>query len=179
MLLIIGDSYVHWARTRCDLGSSVRTAGWRGGCLTSDSFRRWAVRTVRHIQPRRVLLVAGGNDVAQQSFSPRILSQIFEELTAGLIAAGAKHVFVFAIPPRSRTRPGDASVSAYRKRRKLMNQILTRQFSKPEANPDVSFIRFQPAAGFIGRDGIHPSPEGWRCLEQEFRAAIPPLSHHV
>ena len=56
-------------------------------------------------------------------------------------------------------------MAAYRRRRRLTNMLLRRRFVRPHYDPlVVIFGAFQPAAGFVGGDGVHPSPEGWREL---------------
>lgn len=165
MQLFIGDSFAHHAAERCHLGEATRAEGWRGARLSQDSFRRWAIARVLHWRPARVVLFVGSNDLAAQQFSVRHLVGFYEELTAGMLAAGAGCVVVMPLPPRSRLRPGDVSAAVYRRRRRLVNQVLRRQFARPRANPDVSFGRFVFGDDFLGPDGIHPSAAGWRALE--------------
>ncbi|KAF0308924.1 hypothetical protein FJT64_019902 [Amphibalanus amphitrite] len=102
MLLVLGDSFAHWASHRCDLPASVVTAGRRGGRLDDEAFRRWAVGVVFRSRPERVLLVVGGNDLAGPEFNARHLHHLFEELVYGVLAAGAGQVTILPIPPRTR-----------------------------------------------------------------------------
>ncbi|KAF0298727.1 hypothetical protein FJT64_003932 [Amphibalanus amphitrite] len=109
MLLVLGDSFAHWASHRCDLPASVVTAGRRGGRLDDEAFRRWAVGVVFRSRPERVLLVVGGNDLAGPEFNARHLHHLFEELVYGVLAAGAGQVTILPIPPRTACRPGGAT----------------------------------------------------------------------
>ena len=124
MLLILVDSFAYWAGTR-DLGPDVVARGWRGARLANEEFRRWAINVTHQERPRDVLLIVGGNDVACAHFSPRLLGKFFEELILGIYAAGAEYVHVLYIPPRSATRPGSATVSVYRRRRRLIIDVET------------------------------------------------------
>ena len=164
MFLVIGDSFAYWAGRRCAFRVPAQTAGWRGGCISDDRFRRWAVATVLHLRPQRVLLIVGGNDLARVPFSPRHLLGFFRELTLGLLAAGAEEIHVFPVPPRTSTRPGAASVSAFRRRRRLVNMLLRRLFARPAVASPVAFCAFQPAESFVGADGVHPSRAGWQAI---------------
>ena len=103
--------------------------------------------------------------LAAPQFSVRHILCLYEELTAGMLAAGAGHVIVMPLSPCSFLRPGDVSAAVYRRRRRLVNQVLCRQFYRPRANPDVSFRQFVFNDDFLGTDGAHPSVAGWRALE--------------
>ena len=164
MLLVLGDSVAFWAGRRCVLGGGIRATGWRGGRIGDHRFRSWAIETALKEKPQQVLLTIGGNDLTAPVFNTRILSNWFEELTAGLLAAGAEKVWVMSIQPRTSHRPGDVAVSVFRRRRRLMNLVLRRQFSRSCASPQVVFAPFTPPDNFIGRDGVHPSAEGWQAL---------------
>ena len=170
MLLILGDSYAHWACLSCTLGPHMEARGWRGARLADEDFRRWAIDLTNRRQPQDVLLIVGGNDAAYRQFSPRIISQLFQELILGLYAAGAQFVHVLPIPPRSASRPGGVSVAVYRRRRRLINQILQRLATRPQGADAPRFaLRSLPlSAGFLGSDGVHPSSSGWRDLETVF-----------
>ena len=163
MLLILGDSFAHWAGAR-DMGPGVVARGWRGARLADEEFRRWAINVTLQQRPRDVLLIVGGNDVACPQFSPRLLGQMFQELILGIYAAGAE--YVLNIPPRSVTRPGSASVSVYRRRRRLINLMLRRLSRRPASGnaPRFALREVALSPGFLGRDGVHPSPTGWRDL---------------
>ena len=178
MLLVLGDSFAHWASHRCVLPASVVTAGRRGGRLDDEAFRQWAIGVVFRSRPERVLLIVGGNDLAGPVFNARHLHQMYEELISGVLAAGAGQVTVLPIPPRTACRPGGATVSAYRRRRRLMNLLLRRSFRRPRAASPVAFCPFTPGPGFVGRDGVHPSAEGWRELAAVilFVASAPPIA---
>ena len=102
--LVIGDSFAYWAGRRCAFRVPAQTAGWRGGCISDDRFRRWAVATVLRLRPQRVLLIVGSNELARVPFSPRHHFGLFRELTLGLLAAGAEEIHVFPVPPRTSTR---------------------------------------------------------------------------
>ena len=173
MQLLLGDSFAYWAGRRCPLGEAVQTAGWRGGAIADGRLRKWAIATVVRLQPAQVLLIIGGNDLAREHFSVRILSALFEELTLGLLAAGADSIVVFPIPPRASCRHGDVVVSVYRRRRRLMNQVLRRQFSHPVTNPQVTFGQFSFNECHLGRDGVHPSAVGWQALADAVAAVTP------
>lgn len=170
MLLMLGDSFAFWAGQRCRLPPSVRTAGQRGGRLGDERFRRWAISTVMAMQPRRVLLIVGGNDIARPPFNPRLLSQLYEEIVLGILAAGADHVHVFPVPPRTSCRRGDVTVSVYRRRRRLVNLFLRRLFAPRGAVPSTVFGAFRPEDDFLGRDGVHPSAAGWASIAEYVRA---------
>ena len=164
MLLLVGDSFAFWAAQRCTLDASICTAGWRGGRIGDDRFRRWAIATVAHLCPGRVLLMVGGNDLAQPSYNSRQLMRQFDELVLGMLAAGAGQIDVFPVPPRTSCRHGVVTVAAYRRRRRLTNLLLRRRFARPCSDLPVTFNSFQPAEGFVGRDGVHPSPAGWQAI---------------
>ena len=164
MLLVLGDSFAYWAGRRRELHEHVRTAGWRGGRIADDDFRRWAIATVQRLRPTRVLLVVGGNDVASNPFSPRVLTGLFSELALGIVAAGAAQLHVLPIPPRAVCRRGPVSVSAFRRRRRLTNLLLRRLCRTRRADFPMAFCHFQPALGFVGADGVHPSEVGWASL---------------
>ncbi|KAF0288869.1 hypothetical protein FJT64_012762 [Amphibalanus amphitrite] len=166
MQLIIGDSFAFWAARRCTLGEAVRAEGWRGACISSDGFRRWAVATVRRLEPAQVVLLVGSNDLAAPQLSIRLLVGYYEELTMGMLAAGAGRVIVMPLPPRTRLRARDVSVAVYRRRRRLANQVLRRQFSRTSANPEVTFGPFVFSVDFLGPDGVHPSAAGWQALAE-------------
>ena len=144
MLLVIGDSFAFWAGRRCSFEGDVRTAGWRGGRISDGEFRRWAVATVMDMRPRTVALIVGGNDTAGDTFNTRLLSSLYWELTLGFAAAVAQRTVVFPIPPRTAQRPDGASTSVYRRRRRLLNMVLRRQFSRPDACPQAGFASFCP-----------------------------------
>ncbi|KAF0296198.1 hypothetical protein FJT64_006347 [Amphibalanus amphitrite] len=165
MLLVIGDSYAHWASSRCQLREGVQAAGRRGARIADDEFRRWAIRVAHHVRPQDALLIIGGNDMAHEHFSPRLLGQHYEELVLGLLAAGVGFVHILPIPPRSASRPGSVPAPVYRRRRRLTNQVLRRLFCRPVAAPCVAMCEFPMGDGFLGRDGVHPSEDGWRRLQ--------------
>ena len=176
MLLVIGDSYACRVGRRCDLPAGVETCGWSGGRVTNDRFRRWAIAETMRLRPSRVLVIVGGNDLAQPEFSARMIMQVFEELVLGLCATGA-HVHIFPVPPRLSCRRGAAPVPAYMRRRRLTNLLLRQRFNRQTAD-DTSFCVFNAAEGFIGSDGVHPSPAGWRAIAGVIDALIG-LSPHM
>ena len=94
MLLLVGDSFAFWADRHCMLPTSICTAGWRGGYIRDERFRRWAIATVADARPEHALLVGGGNDIAQPSYNSRQLMQAFDELVLGMLAAGAGRITV-------------------------------------------------------------------------------------
>ena len=162
MLLVLGDSFAPGVGRRCSVDPSVCSSGRRGGRISDESFRRWAIRQVFDLQPRRVLLMVGGNDIDQAPFSARQLCQLFEELVLGILAAGATEVYIFPVPPRVSCRHVSASV--YRRRRRLLNLVLRRFFARWKDGSQVVFSPFHAAMDFIGGDGVHPSAAGWRAV---------------
>ena len=172
MLLVLGDSFAYWAGRRCDLGETIRTAGWRGGRIGDAAFRRWAIATVHEMKPQRVVLLVGGNDLTGEGFNTRQLYSLFQELTLGIAAAGASETIVFPIPPRSSCRRGDVSVAMYCRRRRLFNKVLKKELSRPQASSQASFSNFRPGDGFLGRDGVHPSAGGWQVLAEAITALV-------
>ena len=147
MLLVVGDSFAFWAARQCPPDVSICTAGWRGGRIGDDRFRRWVIATVARVRPSRVLLMVGGNDLDRRAFSPRIIMELFHETVLGVLAAGASQVHVFPVPPRTRCRRGVVTVAAYRRRRRLTNMLLRRRFARPGAALPAAFGSFQPAEG--------------------------------
>ena len=71
MLLIIGNSYaahLQWRVEHCVEGygwRSIVAMGWRGAHLNNDQYRRWVIAEARRLRPHQVLLIAGGNDLAE------------------------------------------------------------------------------------------------------------------
>ena len=102
-MLVIGDSFA--ARLQA-LGDDRRfsAVGWSGGTVGDDRFRRWAIAEAARLRPSRVILMAGGNDLAKRTFQPRAWLRDLEELLLGLQAAGVGRIWVMPIPPRSRLR---------------------------------------------------------------------------
>ena len=164
MLLVLGDSFAFWAGRRCSLDASVSVAGWRGGRISDDQFRRWAVAEVARRSRPRVLLIVGGNDIDQRSFNARQLMACYGELALGLLAAGAESVHLLPVPPRSSCRL--CSASAFRRRRRLANLLLRRRYARPDPDTPIVFTAFTPSMSFIGHDGVHPSAADWLELER-------------
>ena len=165
MLLILGDSFAYHFRDHFRHAQGVRAVGLRGARIGNPEFRRWAIRRAVIERPPkeerfRVLLIVGGNDIARSAFRQRDLQADFAELVAGLLAAGAETVFILPLPPRDAARPGDARLTQYRRRRRLANYVLLRTY---RGEPAVC-LAFRPPAGFLGRDGVHPSARGWQAL---------------
>ena len=55
-------------------------------------------------------------------------------------------------------------MSASRRRRRLTNLLLRCLCREQRADFPMAFCPFQPALGFVGADGVHPSEEGWASL---------------
>ena len=135
------------------------------------------VSTVHRLKPQTVLLIVGENDVAQRHFSPRQLTQYFEELTLGMSAAGAQNIYVFPTPSRNTFRVGGATAAVYRRRRRMVNQILRRHFYRPVAASHAAYCHFKPSVGFIGSDDVHPSAVGWEEIRQVIVNVTSALTH--
>ena len=67
---------------------------------------------------------------------------------------------IFPIPPRVSCRHVPTSV--YWRRRRLLNLVLRRFFSRWNDDSRVVSSPFHAAMDFIGSDGVHPSAAGWR-----------------
>ena len=165
MLLVLGDSYAFHFRSVCGVDGAVAAVGWRGARVGCDEFRRWAISQEVLRQPRRVLLMAGSNDLARPEFRLRLFFAQIRELSLGLLAAGAEEVLLLPIPPRLRLREQDVTLHQYQRRRWLTNRLLRRKFGRPP----VWQVPFEAPPGFIGSDGVHPSAVGWRALASYVR----------
>ena len=160
MLLIIGDSFAHHLATHLNSSWDVSCVGRRGARLSDESFRRWAIATTINTRPTRVLLIVGGNDVAHPTFEQRSLAALFEELSLGLLAAGADSVRILAIPPGTQLRAADVSAACFSRRQRVANSKLKGKFRRDP----VMFRALCTSKGFLGRDGVHPSRRGWQTL---------------
>ena len=160
MLLALGDSFAVRLADHLEHRSAVSCAGQRGARLSEEAFRIWALRTAVARKPRAVLVIIGGNDLAQPAFRRQTLMAQFRELSLGLLAAGVEPVHILAVHPRGCLRRGDVSGGCFRHRRRLDNSKLRHQFWRPP----VQYIPFPTVAGFLGRDGAHPSRKGWGAL---------------
>ena len=160
MLLIIGDSFAFHLRAQLDPAWRVTCVGRRGANLSDDSFRKWAIETAIDIRPTRVLIIAGGNDLAKPQFRHQSMVALFEEISLGLLAAGADQVRILAIPPRVVMRKDDVTAACYNRRRYIINGKLRNKFKRDP----VVFRYMCTSKGFLGRDGVHPSSQGWQIL---------------
>ena len=77
IMLMIGHSFAHWARSNFPSNDSLQTVGWRGGHVADPLFRRWVVDEVRRRGASDVLLAAGGNDLSQNYFNVRAMEEFF------------------------------------------------------------------------------------------------------
>ena len=159
MLLVLGDSFAARLERQLDPAWPVACAGCPGAKINSGAFRRWAIRTAHECRPQRVLLMVGSNDLATPQFRQRELMDNFEELSLGLLAAGVDSVYICAIPPRCRFRSEDASAGCYRRRRQLANVKLRHKCRREP----ICFISCS-SDQMIGRDGVHPSQQGWVAI---------------
>jgi lysophospholipase L1-like esterase len=166
-MLVIGDSYAARLRDRPPL-PFITAAGVRGGCVTVDNFRRWAVRVAAQCRPGAVMVMAGGNDVATRTCSTQAWLQNMAEMALGLIAAGATRVLIMPIPPRHSFRDAAMSARLYRRRRWVANRLLRRRFRGPQ----ISALGFTYPPDFLAADGVHPSAAGWRALETLLRSVV-------
>lgn len=156
MLMVLGDSYAHRMRSHLDPAGQILCRGWPGARLGQESFRHWAVKQAKESKPDIVLLMIGGNDVARKEFRQRKFLSELEELALGLLAAGAREVRVWPVPPRTRLRKQDVSVACFRKRRHLLNHLMTKELRGE--------CRIFPAPSMdkmLGADGVHPSELAW------------------
>ena len=160
MLLVLGDSFAARMRSRLPPDGPIEAVGWSGAHVHDELFRRWAIGQVVQWRPDAVLVIAGGNDVAQPGFRQRQLLADLRELALGLSAAGADRVFLFPIPPRDRLRHGDSSTVQYRRRRRFANRIMRATFR----HFPIICRPFAVPSNFLGRDGVHPSEAGWQAL---------------
>ena len=160
MLLIIGDSFTYHLAVHLNPSWDVSCVGRRGARLSDDSFRSWAIAMAVNTRPTRVLLIVGGNDVAHSSFQQRALTALFEELSLGLLAAGADSVRIPAIPPRTQLRAADVSAACFSRRRHVANSKLKGKFRRDP----VMYRALCTSKGFLGWDGVHPSKRGWQAL---------------
>lgn len=160
MLLILGHSYAAHLESRVALDNRMQAIGWRGARVSDEHFQRWAIQQALQRQPQRVALLVGGNDLSQPQFRQRSFIQQLHQLCLGLLAAGAEGIVVFSIMPRDRMRDGDVSRNTYRHRRHLCNKILSKKFR----HAPILCHKFSPSLGFLGRDGVHPSANGWMEL---------------
>ena len=167
-MLVIGDSYVARLGAHLDPAWRVSCVGRPGARISDDGFRTWAVRTAVERQPVSVLLIVGGNDLARPLFRQQELLAYFDELAAGLLAAGLDQVFVLAIPPRVHLRATDAAASCFRRRRHLANDKLRRKFGRAP----VMYVPLPTPGEFLGPDGVHPSAGGWRRLTDIVRRLL-------
>ena len=168
VMLVLGDSYAFWLHRHIDAALPVASEGIRGGCIGEQRFRRWAVQAALRHRARVVLIIAGGNDLARPACNPRDWLWLVRGLTGALLAAGVERVHLLPVPPRSRLRPGDATARQYRRRRWLANRLLTDHFRGAPAE----VLPFTPSPDFLGRDGVHPSPAGWRALEDVIKTVL-------
>ena len=148
IMLMIGHSFAHWARSNFPSNDSLQTVGWRGGHVADPLFRRWVVDEVRRRGASDVLLAAGGNDLSQNYFNVRAMEEFFTELVVALLAVGVVRITILPISPRATSRRGGASVKEYRRRRRLLNQGLCRRFPGP--------LRNQLTVGFPGEPARVP-----------------------
>ena len=160
MLLVIGDSFAFHLPTHLEPTWRVTCAGWRGARLADESFRTRAIRSAAMSGCRQVLVIIGGNDLARPDFSSTHFMTQFRELELGLLAAGVVHVAILAIPPRVGRRKTDVSCVHYRRRRRSLNLRLRLRYRRPP----VQFVPCPAVSEFLGRDGVHPSREGWRAI---------------
>ena len=114
---------------------------------------------VQEIRPQQVLLMVGSNDLAGQDFRQQRLIGYFDEITLGMLAAGAQVVRVWLLPPRVSMRRGDVSGACYRRRRQLANAKLKHKFRREP----VRWVSC-PTTHMLGPDGVHPSRVGWQIV---------------
>ena len=168
-MLVLGDSYVARLGAHLDPAWRVSCVGRPGARVSDDCFRTWALRTAIERQPVSVLLIVGGSDhPARPLFRQQELLVYFDELVAGLLAAGVAHVFVLAIPPRVHLRATDVAASCFRRRRRLANNKLRRKFGRAP----VMYVPLPTPGEFLGPDGVHPSAGGWRELTDIVRRLL-------
>ena len=114
-----------------------------------SSSRYWAIAAVANARLEHVLLIVGGNDLAQPAYNSSQLLQALDELVLGMLTAGTGRITACPILPRTACRRG-AAIAAPCQR--LTNMLLRRRYAGA----------FQPAESFLERDGVHPSREDWR-----------------
>ena len=168
MLLIIGDSYSCRLKEHLDRSWGLVCVGKRGARLSDESFRRWALANAIASRPSSVLLIVGGNDLARPAFQQGEFIACYEELSLGLLAAGAELVWLLAIPPRVNMRRGDVSAACFSRRRHIANAKLCSKFKRPP----VQFLPIRTSHGFLGPDGVHPSRRGWQTLRGAVRRLL-------
>ena len=119
------------------------------GLVPKSSSRCWAIAAVTNARPEHVLLIVGGNDLAQPAYNSSQLLQALDELVLGMLTAGTGRITACPILPRTACQRG-AAIAAPCQR--LTNMLLRRRYAGA----------FQPAESFLERDGVHPSREDWR-----------------
>ena len=81
-MLVIGDSFAARFRELND-DRLISASGVSGGRVGDPAFRRWAISVAATSLPHRVVILAGGNDVASRSFRMRAWLHDMHELLLG------------------------------------------------------------------------------------------------
>ena len=159
-MLIIGSS--HARRLGRSLEESGRVAlgiagdGIPGGRVQNPRHTRQLLAIVKAHRPRQVVLLMGGNDLAQRDLDVPSLAQELHILGLGCMALGVENVWLLPILPRTYTRSGNVSPARYEQRRLAVNRILATRFRRPP----VTMVNIVYPRWVLGRDGVHMSARG-------------------
>ena len=158
MLLIIGDSFACLLSDQIKDMPGVKSLGKRGGKITNRNFFDWCIEMAQKERPEKVLIIAGGNDIATDYCKLSLFLKRVGELNDGLRATGVSHVYMLPVPPRINFR-GTLTKREHARRRRVVNAALKKFVV-------VAPVPRYPADQFLGRDGVHPSSVGWQFLRR-------------
>ncbi len=144
---------------------------------TTEEIAREQCAQVPRLRPAVIVVCAGGNDMLQRRWQPRVFRQVYMALLQRLMASGAR-VITTTWHDVPRVVPMQPALARHFSERLAAGSGVVRGISRELGMPCIDFW-YRPAlldAGCYSRDRLHPNALGYLRLAGAIAAALSPFA---